>query len=60
MGKKERWVRKVRALRAHLKMLKDRGEITKDLFNSLYRQIKGGQVRSVRHLKELVKQSSRR
>lgn len=60
MGKKERWVKKVRALRSHLKMLKDRGEITSETFNYLYRQVKGGQIRSVRHLKEVVKQLARR
>jgi len=60
MRKKSRWVTKVRALRRHLRMLKDRGEITGDVFDNLYLQVKGGQVRSLRHLREIVKQVSRR
>jgi large subunit ribosomal protein L19e len=54
-GKKEAWVRKVRTLRKHLKIMKDREEISKDKFRLLYRRIKGGQVRSVAHLRELAK-----
>lgn len=56
MGKKERWVSRVRALRRRLKLLRDRGVITGKVFDQLYLQIKGGQVRSVRHLNELVKE----
>ncbi|GIU71426.1 MAG: 50S ribosomal protein L19e [Candidatus Nitrosocaldaceae archaeon] len=54
-GKKEAWVRKVRTLRKHLKIMKDRNEIDKDKAKLLYRRIKGGQVRSVAHLRELAK-----
>lgn len=60
VGKKSRWVIKVRALRAYLRMLKERGEITTDVFNNLYLQVKGGQVRSLRHLRDMVKQVTRR
>jgi large subunit ribosomal protein L19e len=56
MGKKELWVTRVRALRRRLKLLRDRGVITGKVFDQLYRQIKGGQVRSIRHLNELVKE----
>lgn len=55
-GKKEAWVRKVRTLRKHLKIMRDREEISKDKFKLLYRRIKGGQVRSVAHLRELAKE----
>ena len=57
---KSRWVTKVRALRRHLKMLKDRGEITGDVFDKLYLQVKGGQIKSVRYLRETARQMSRR
>ena len=59
MGKKEHWVTRVRALRRRLKLLRDRGVITGKVFDQLYRQIKGGQVRSIRHLNELVKEVSK-
>ncbi|NHV96317.1 MAG: 50S ribosomal protein L19e [Thaumarchaeota archaeon] len=58
-GKKELWVTRVRALRRRLKLLRDRGVITGKVFDQLYRQIKGGQVRSIRHLNELVKEVSK-
>lgn len=58
--RKSRWVTKVRALRRHLGMLKDRGEITGDVFNRLYLQVKGGQIKSLRYLRETVRQISRR
>jgi large subunit ribosomal protein L19e len=53
-GKKERWVKKVRALRRYVKILKDRGEITNDTAKKLRLMIKGGQVRSLRHLREII------
>lgn len=59
-GKKELWVTKVRVLRRNLKVLRDRGDITGDVFKRLFRQVKGGQIRSVRHLRELVRQLGRR
>ena len=57
-GKKEAWVRKVRALRKHLKIMRDRNEISKDVYKLLYRRVKGGQVRSVAHLRELARELS--
>lgn len=55
-GKKEVWVRKVRAMRRHIKILKSRKEIDNKAFWTLYRRISGGQVRSLAHLRELVKE----
>ncbi len=54
-GKKEAWIRKVRALRRHLKVMKDRDEITNAKFKLIYKKIKSGHVRTVAHLRELVK-----
>ncbi len=59
-GKKELWVTKVRAYRRYLKVLKDRREISNKVFWSLYRRIKGGQVRSLAHLRSLVEEEKRR
>lgn len=59
-GKKELWVTKVRAYRRYLKILKDRKEISNKVFWSLYRRIKGGQVRSLAHLRMLVEEEKRK
>jgi large subunit ribosomal protein L19e len=55
-GKKEVWVKKVRSMRYRIKVMKRRGDISKAAFWSLYRKINGGQVRSLSHLRELVKE----
>jgi len=59
-GKKELWVKRVRTMRRHIKVLKKRGDINKTAFWSLYTKINGGQVRSLSHLRELVKEASSR
>lgn len=56
-GKKELWTRRVRAMRKHIQMRRDRKEIDNKTFWSLYKKIKGGQVRSVAHLRELIGES---
>ncbi|MFQ5969326.1 MAG: 50S ribosomal protein L19e [Nitrososphaerales archaeon] len=56
-GKKQIWVRKVRALRHHIKVLKSRGDISRANYWSLYKKVNGGQVRSLSHLRELIKES---
>jgi len=58
-GKKEQWVRKVRAFRRYLKMLKERKEIDNRIFWSLYGKVKGGQVRSLAHLRSLVEEEKK-
>lgn len=55
-GKKQIWVKNVRAQRRHIKIMKDRGDIDKKAFWSLYKKINGGHVRSLSHLRELVKE----
>lgn len=57
-GKKQIWVKKVRAQRRHIKIMKSRGDIDKKAFWSLYKKINGGQVRSLSHLRELVKEDT--
>ncbi len=52
LPRKRLWVIKVRAMRNHLKKARERGDITGDVFDKLYLQIKGGQIRSIKHLKE--------
>lgn len=57
--RKTAWVLKVRALRWRLKVSRERNEISKEVYKKLYRQIKGGQVRGVKHLAELMKEAKR-
>lgn len=54
-GKKKVYVKKVRSLRRNLKLLKDRNEITRSVYWLIYKKVNGGQVRSLSHLRELVK-----
>jgi len=56
-GKKEAWEIKVRALRWRLSVARDRGDLNKELYKKLYGQVKGGQVRGVKHLYELIKEA---
>jgi len=58
-ARKEKWVKKVRALRWRLKVAKERGTISKEKYKLLYRQVKGGQVRDVKHLLDLMKEAKR-
>ncbi|MEM4311430.1 MAG: 50S ribosomal protein L19e [Nitrososphaerales archaeon] len=59
MGKKKLWVHKVRALRRHIKILRDRGEITNREAKELRIKVKGGQIRNLKHLREIVQQIKR-
>ena len=60
VGKKEVYVRRIRSMRYHLKILKDRNDIPREAFWQLYRRVNGGQVRNLAHLRELVKESNPR
>jgi large subunit ribosomal protein L19e len=57
--RKAQWATKVRALRWRLKVARDRGTITKETYRRLYKQAKGGQVRGVKHLLELMKEAKK-
>jgi large subunit ribosomal protein L19e len=56
-SKKEVYVVKTRSLRYHLKVIKERKDITNDMYWHLYKKVNGGQVRSLAHLRELVKEA---
>ncbi|OLC24846.1 MAG: 50S ribosomal protein L19 [Thaumarchaeota archaeon 13_1_40CM_3_50_5] len=56
VGKKEVYVIRVRSMRYHLKVLKERKDITNETYWQLYKKVNGGQVRSLAHLRELVKE----
>jgi len=55
--RKDAWISKVRALRWRLKVAKERKELTPDAYKKLYKQVKGGQVRGVKHLLDLMKEA---
>ncbi|HXG73767.1 MAG TPA: 50S ribosomal protein L19e [Candidatus Nitrosotenuis sp.] len=56
VGKKEVYVKKIRALRRRLKVAKDRKEITNPEFWDLYRKIGGNTVRNIAHLLSLIEE----
>lgn len=57
--RKDMWIAKVRALRWRLKVAKDREEISQGSYKKLYKQVKGGQVRGVNHLLDLMKEAKK-
>ena len=54
MGKKERWMRQVRALRRYLKTLRSKGAISNEVFKEMYRKVRGGEIKTLRRLKEVL------
>jgi len=57
--RKDMWISKVRALRWRLKVAKDRKQISPEAYRRLYKQVKGGQVRGVKHLMDLMKEAKK-
>jgi large subunit ribosomal protein L19e len=58
--RKQSWVRQVRALRRYLKLQKAKHELNQEQFKHFYRKVKGGEIRSLRRLKELIEEEKRR
>ena len=54
---KDKWIIKIRALRAHLKKLKDEGRISTATHRELYRKCKGNFFRNKRHLMLYITQN---
>ncbi|MBU0980676.1 MAG: 50S ribosomal protein L19e [Nanoarchaeota archaeon] len=48
---KQEWMNRIRKQRSFLKEIKDKEEITPNMFRQLYRKAKGGFFRSKRHIK---------
>ncbi len=57
--RKDIWISKVRALRWRLKVAKERKQISPETYKALYKQVKGGQVRGVKHLLDLMKEAKK-
>ncbi|AIC14251.1 50S ribosomal protein L19e [Nitrososphaera viennensis] len=60
VGKKEVYVVRVRSMRYHLRVMKERKDITNEIYWNLYKQVNGGHVRSLAHLRDLVKEAKTR
>jgi large subunit ribosomal protein L19e len=60
VGKKYVYVAKIRSMRYHLKVLKERKDITNKVYWQLYKRVNGGQVRSLAHLREIIKEAKSR
>ena len=56
MPKKKLWMMRVRAQRKFIRMLRDKGRITRSQYRKLYMLIKGGMFRSKAHLKSYIRE----
>ncbi len=56
-GKKSAYVTKIRSMRYHLKVMKDRNEINRQTYWLIYKKVDGGQVRSDSPLHDIIKQN---
>lgn len=60
VGKKAVYVTRIRSMRYHLKVIKDRKDIPRETYWAIYKKVNGGQIRSLAHLREVVKESKAR
>ncbi|MBI1827949.1 MAG: 50S ribosomal protein L19e [Thaumarchaeota archaeon] len=60
IGKKQVYVRKIKALRHRLHVSKGRKEITNLEYWKLYRQAGGNQIRNVAHLRTLIEETHKK
>ncbi len=56
IGKKQVYVKRVRAMRHQLGVSKTRKEITNESYWKLYKQVSGNQVRNLAHLRTLIEE----
>ena len=59
MPRKRMWILRIRALRKALRQMKAEGVVDRTTYRLLYRKAKGGEFRSVAHLKSYVEQMKR-
>ncbi len=55
--KKRRWMNSVRKQRALIKRMKENEKIDTKIYSTLYRKVKGGFFRSIRHIKIFVNEN---
>jgi large subunit ribosomal protein L19e len=56
VGKKEVYVKRIRAMRHQLKVSKARKDISNESYWNLYKQVNGNQVRNLAHLRSLIEE----
>jgi len=56
-GEKTEWLKKVRAQRRIIRILRDKGVIERSVYRKVYRLIKGGMFRSKKHLLTYLKEN---
>jgi large subunit ribosomal protein L19e len=56
-GKKEIYVKKIRAMRHQLSVSKGRNEIANNIYWDLYKQVSGNQVRNLAHLRSIIEEA---
>jgi len=54
ISRKTVWIKRIRAIRAKLKELRDNKVITRSTYRKLFKMAKGGTFKSVSHLKEYL------
>lgn len=59
MPRKRLWIIRIRALRKELRRMKENGEIDRRTYRILYKKAKGGEFRSIAHLRAYVQQMKR-
>ena len=55
-GEKDEWLKRVRAQRRLLRILRDKGKIDRKTYRKLYRMVKGGAFKSKKHLLTYMKE----
>lgn len=55
LSRKTLWIRRVRAIRRRLRVLRDRKELPDRAYRRLYLMVKGGAFRSISHLEQYLK-----
>ncbi|EHQ36789.1 50S ribosomal protein L19e [Methanoplanus limicola] len=57
---KREWIKKIRAIRRELRVMRDEGQIDAHLYRIMYRKASGGQFRNVAHMKAQLEHISGR
>lgn len=55
-SKKEEWMNDIRAQRKKLKQFREENRLSSSNYRELYKKVKGGEIRDVKHLESIVEQ----
>lgn len=59
LGKKKKWMSKVRSQRNFIRYLKEKNKLSQTDYRKVYRMVKGGFFRSVSHIKVFMKRQTK-